>query len=159
MRRVTKMGSKRQKKKEKCHTCPSIEGAIGCKEKDCTKRKGVERVTEYHSQALGKSEWTYCVTNRELLAVKYFAEYYKHYFLDQCFRVCSDYEALKWLFSLKEPKHRVARWIKALSEFDFEIEYWQGKKYGNADPLSQCPNLGDCSCPPGEESRLRCKAW
>ena len=38
---------------------------------------GVERV----SQTLAKSEWNYCATDRELLTVKYFVEYYKHYLL------------------------------------------------------------------------------
>ena len=43
---------------------------------------GVEWVIAYGSQILGKPEWNYCVTNRELLAVKYFAECYKHYLLN-----------------------------------------------------------------------------
>ena len=63
------------------------------------------------------------MTDQELLVVKYFMEYYKHYLLGWHFRVCLDDEALKWLFGLKEPKHRIARWIEALSEFDFEVEY------------------------------------
>ena len=33
---------------------------------------GVEMVISYGSQILSKSEWKYCVTIRELLAVKYF---------------------------------------------------------------------------------------
>ena len=65
----------------------------------------------------------YCVTDRDLLVVKYFMECYKNYLLDQYFRVHSNHEALKWLFSLKEPKHRVVRWIETLSKFDFKVEY------------------------------------
>ena len=84
---------------------------------------GVERVIIFDSQILGKSKWNYCVTNGELLAVKYFMEYYKHYLWGQHFRVCSDHEAMKWLFSLKESKHRVARLIRSLSEYDFKVEY------------------------------------
>ena len=99
-------------------------------------QSGVEKVIAYGSQTLGKAERNYCATDRELLAVKYFMEYYKHYLLGQHFRVCSDHEALKWLFSLKEPKHRIARWIEVLSEFDFEVKYWPSKKHGNADALS-----------------------
>ena len=49
----------------------------------------------YGSQTLGKAERNYCVTDRELLAVKYFMEYYKHYLLGRRFRVHSDHEALK----------------------------------------------------------------
>ena len=42
---------------------------------------GVEMVIVYGSQALEKSKRNYCVTDRELLAVTYFVEYYKHYLL------------------------------------------------------------------------------
>ena len=63
-------------------------------------------------------------------------EYYKHYLLGNHFRVSSDHEALKWLFSMKEPNHQIARWIEVLSEFDFELEYHPRKKDGNADALS-----------------------
>ena len=41
----------------------------------------VEKVIAYGSQTLGKAERNYCATDRELLAVKYFMEYYKHYLL------------------------------------------------------------------------------
>ena len=94
----------------------------------------------------------------ELLSVKYCVEYYKQYLLGWHFRVHSDHEAPKWLYSLKETKHRIVRWIKALSEFDFEVEYWPGKKHDYADALSRCPNPRDCSCPPGEEKELPCKS-
>ena len=59
--------------------------------------------------------------------VKYVMEYYKHYFPGQHFRVDSDHEMLKWLLSLREPKHRIARRIEVLPEFDFEVEYQPGK--------------------------------
>ena len=85
-------------------------------------------------------------------------EHYKNYLLGWWLRVTPTTRALMWLLSLKEPKHRVARWIKALSKFDFEVEYWPDKKYGNADTLSQDPNPRDCCCPQAEEGRLCCKA-
>ena len=48
-------------------------------------------------------------------------EYYKQYLLSHHFRVRSDHEALKWLFSMKNPKHCIAQWIEDLSDFDFEL--------------------------------------
>ena len=84
---------------------------------------GREKVIAFGSRSLGKSERNYCATDRELLALKYFVQYYKHYLLGRKFVVRSDHESLKWLYSLKEPKHRIARWIEVLSEFDFELEY------------------------------------
>lgn len=72
---------------------------------------GRERVIAYASRTLNKAERNYCVTDKELLAVKYFVEYFRQYLLGQPFLVRSDRQALVWLFKLKEPKGRVARWI------------------------------------------------
>ena len=41
----------------------------------------IGRVITYGSQTLGTSEWHYCKTDKELLAVKYFMKHYKHYLL------------------------------------------------------------------------------
>ena len=120
----------------------------------------VEEVIAYCSQTLGKSEQNYCASDKELLVVMYFMEYYKHYLLDQCFRVHSNHKALKWLFSLKETKHRVAMWTEALSEFDFKVEYQQGKKM---EMQMHCPGAQAQRTVPAlhqqtaEECRLPCK--
>ena len=55
--------------------------------------------------------------------MKYFMEHHKHYLLGQYIRVLSNHEALIWLFSLKEPKHRITRWIEVLSELNSEAEH------------------------------------
>ena len=73
-------------------------------------------------------------------------QYYKHCLLGRKFIVRSDHESLKWLYSLKEPKHRLARWIEVLFEFDFELEYQPGRKHSNVDAMSRCPNPRQCSC-------------
>jgi hypothetical protein len=107
---------------------------------------GCEKVIAYGSRTLSKTERNYCVTDRELLAVVYFIQYYKHYLLGRHFVLRTDHQALKWLFSLKEPKNRIARWIEILSAYDFEIQYRPGKRHGNADALSRCPNPRECEC-------------
>ena len=117
---------------------------------------GRERVIAYASRVLSKSERNYCATDRELLAVVYFIKNFRHYLLGNEFTVRTDHQALKWLFSLKDPKDRVARWIETLSEFHFDVEYRQGTKHGNADGMSRCPNPHDCHCPETEERSLAC---
>lgn len=107
---------------------------------------GVERVIAYGSKSLSKCQQNYCVTDRELLAVRYFTEHYRSYLLGRKFLVRTDHQALKWIFSMKEPKSRIARWIEALSEFNFEIQHRSGIKHGNADGMSRCPNPWDCDC-------------
>ena len=72
---------------------------------------GKEKVIAYGNQALSCQECNYCVTDRELLAVWYFVEYFQQYLLGQKFLVWTDHQAIHWLFSLKEPKDRLARWL------------------------------------------------
>lgn len=119
---------------------------------------GRERVIAYGSKMLSRSEKNWCITDRELYAIRYFSEYYRQYLIGRKYVVRSDHQALKWLFSLKEPKNRIARWIEALSEFDFSVEFRSGKRHGNADGLSRCVNPRDCQCDglPDDEGPLQC---
>ena len=107
---------------------------------------GQERVISYGSRTLNKAEKNYCITDKELLAIRHFSEYYRQYLLGRKFLVRSDHQALTYLFGLKEPKARIARWIEILSAFDFSIEYRKGGKHGNADSLTRCENPWDCQC-------------
>ena len=118
---------------------------------------GVECVIAYGSRTLSKPEQIYCVTDRELLAVRFFMKYYKHYLLERQFLARTDNQALKWLSSLKEPKDRIARWLETLSAYQFSIEYWPGNKHGNANAMFwRCPNPEECKCLLLEEEILKC---
>jgi hypothetical protein len=116
------------------------------------RQEGQERVIAYGSKTLNKCERNYCITDKELLAVKHFILQYKHYLLGRKFVVRTDHAALKWLLSLREPKGRISRWIELLSEFNFEIEFRAGQKHGNADAMSRYPDLDEvtvCDLPCG----------
>ena len=118
---------------------------------------GVERVISYGSRTLNKAEKNYCITDKELLGVRHFAEYYRQYLLGRRFLVRSDHQALTFLFKMKEPKHRIARWIEILSAFDFSIEFRSGIKHRNADSLSCCPDPWNCLCPDTDNlENLKC---
>ena len=120
---------------------------------------GKEKVIAYGSRMLSRTERNYCVTDREQLAVRFFMEYYRQYLLGRKFIVRTDHQALKWLFSLKEPKDWIARWLEIMSAYQFVVEYRPGKKHGNADAMSrrQC-NPSECKCPvlDGDEEILKC---
>ena len=105
-----------------------------------------ERVIAYASRAMSKAERNYCITEKELLAVVFFIQYFRQYLLGRRFIVRSDHQALVWLFSLKEPSGKIARWIEILAQYDFEIQYRPGKKQGHCDALSRCENPRDCTC-------------
>ena len=97
---------------------------------------GRESVIAYASRALDKAEKNYCITEKELLAVRYFIEYFRQYLLGRRFLVRSDHQALVWIFSLKEPRGKLARWLEILSLYDFSIKYRPGREQGHCDALS-----------------------
>ena len=116
-----------------------------------------EKVIAYASRSLNKAEKNYCISEKELLAILYFIEYYRQYLLGRRFRVRSDHQALIWLFRLKEPRGKIARWLEILSQYDFSVEYRPGKKQGHCDALSRCENPRDCECPEQDTSEpLKC---
>jgi len=41
-----------------------------------------------------------------------------------------------WLRNIKEPKGQLARWLKRLKEFQFEVVHRKGKVHCNADAMS-----------------------
>ena len=67
-----------------------------------------ERIISYGSRTLNKAEKNYCITDKELLAIRHFTEYYRQYLLGRTFLVRSDHQSLTFLFRLKEPKARIA---------------------------------------------------
>ena len=112
---------------------------------------GEEKVIAYGSKVLSKSERNYCVTRRELLAVVHFIRQYRHYLLGRKFELRTDHGALAWLFKFKEPEGQVARWLEALSEYNFTITHRAGKAHGNGDGLSRRPCPDTCpTCKKGE---------
>ena len=107
---------------------------------------GKEHVISYGSRTLNKAERNYCITDKELLAIRHFAEYYRQYLLGRHFLVRSNHQALTYLFRMKEPKNRLARWIEILSAYDFSIDFRRGSSHGNADSLSRCADPWNCHC-------------
>ena len=113
-----------------------------------------ERVIENASRALNRAERNYCITEKELLAVRFFIEHFRQYLLGRNFLVRTDHQALIWLFKLKEPRGKIARWIELLSHYDFSIAYRPGHKQAHCDALSRCENLRECDCPDVDTSEL-----
>ena len=107
-----------------------------------------ERVIVYASRALNKAERNYCITitEKELLAVRYYVEYFRQYLLGRRFTVRAEHQALVWLYRLKEPSGKVAKWIEILSHYDFAIKYRPGRKQGHCDALSRGENPHECEC-------------
>jgi len=101
---------------------------------------GHERVVAYASKSLSSSQRNYCATYRELLAVVKMAKIYRPYIYGQDeVLLRTDHRALVWLQNFKDAEGMLARWLATLSEYNFKIEYREGKKHGNADGCSRIP--------------------
>ena len=60
---------------------------------------GVERVIAYASTTLNRAQRSYCVTLRELLAIKYcVVDQWQYYLINQEFTLRVDHSALAWLW-------------------------------------------------------------
>lgn len=96
-------------------------------------QNGKEMVIVFGSKKCYKHQQRYSVTRRELLAVITFIHQYRHYLSGQKFMLHTDHGSLKWLFGFKDPQGQVARWLKVVSQFNFEMQHRPGVKHQNAD--------------------------
>ena len=118
-------------------------------------QEGILRPIAYGSKSLSKSQQNYGTTQRELYALVYFVEYWRHYLIGQKFICRVDHVALKWLKASKDSSKLLNRWLTILEnakvdlptdilsrmqEHDFTVIHREGKQHSNADSLSRCPS-------------------
>nr|GFA52500.1 reverse transcriptase domain-containing protein [Tanacetum cinerariifolium] len=75
-----------------------------------------------------------------MLAVVYAFEKFCSYLIMNRSMVYTDHSALKYLFSKKDAKARLLRWILLLQEFDFKVIDTKGAENYAADHLSRLEN-------------------
>ena len=91
----------------------------------------------YASKTLAEAQMNYTTTEKELLAVVYALEKFRPYILGSKVIIYTDHAALKYLFSKKEAKPRLIRWVLLLQEFDLGIRDKKGSENSVADHLSR----------------------
>ena len=91
----------------------------------------------YASRTLCQAETRYSTIERELLAIVWAVKHFRPYLFGRRFTLITDHRPLTWLFSIKDPGSRLARWRLKLEEYDYKIEYKAGKSNKNADALSR----------------------
>ncbi|CAJ0943660.1 unnamed protein product [Ranitomeya imitator] len=93
----------------------------------------------FFSRKFSPAERNYDVGNRELLAVKWAFEEWRHWLEGAKHRilVLTDHKNLIYLESAKRQNPRQARWSLFFSHFDFVVSYLPGSKNVKADALSR----------------------
>ncbi|GBM82950.1 Transposon Ty3-G Gag-Pol polyprotein [Araneus ventricosus] len=92
-----------------------------------------ECVIAYFSKSLSKPERNYYVTRKELLAIVKSIEHFHHYFYGRKFLLRTDHASLRWLLNFREPESQIARWIRRLQEYDFEIQHRKECNYSHVN--------------------------
>nr|GEV58462.1 reverse transcriptase domain-containing protein [Tanacetum cinerariifolium] len=98
------------------------------------------RPIHYASKTMNQAETNYTTTEKEMLAAVYAFEKFRSYLIMNRSIVYTDHSALKYLFSKKDAKARLLRWILLLQEFDFKVIDTKGVENYVADYLSRLEN-------------------
>lgn len=93
----------------------------------------------YWSRKMNDAQKKYPVHEQELLAIVLAVEHWRCYLSGSTHpvHVFTDHRSLQWLSTQPTLSHRQARWVEALQEFSFMIEYVEGKENKVADALSR----------------------
>nr|GEU34980.1 reverse transcriptase domain-containing protein [Tanacetum cinerariifolium] len=98
------------------------------------------RPIHYASKTMTQAESNYTTTEKEMLAVVYAFEKFCSYLIMNKSIVYTDHSALKYLFSKKDAKARLLRWILLLQEFDLKVIDTKGAENYAANHLSRLEN-------------------
>nr|GEY89588.1 reverse transcriptase domain-containing protein [Tanacetum cinerariifolium] len=94
----------------------------------------------YASKTINDAESNYTTTEKEMLTVVYAFEKFRSYLIMNKSIVHTNHSALKYLFSKKDAKARLLRWVLLLQEFDFKVLDTKGAENLAAEHLSQLEN-------------------
>ena len=95
------------------------------------------RPCAFMSKKMIPAEKNYPVHEQELLAIICALKEWRHHLHGKKFRVITDHHSLRYLHTQPHLSARQSRWCEYLSQFDYVIEYMDGKQNVVADALSR----------------------
>ena len=95
----------------------------------------------FMSKKMLPAEMNYPVHEQELLAIICALKEWRHYIHGRKFTIITDHQSLRYLSTQPHLSPRQIRWSEFLQQFEYEIEYKQGKFNVVADALSRRSDL------------------
>ena len=102
--------------------------------------KTTDRPIAYASRGLVGAERKYHTIEKELLAIVWAVEYFKHYIFGQRFIIYTDHRPLISIWHLKETSSTLTRLRLKQQRLECDIRYKQGRENVVADFLSRLPS-------------------
>ena len=90
----------------------------------------------YARKMLNEAQRNYTTTEKELLAVVYALDKFRAYLVGSDIVIFTDHSAFKYLFTKKNLKGKLIRWVFLLQEFNLQIKDKKGVENVVADHLS-----------------------
>lgn len=101
-------------------------------------KDGEKRIIKPASAKLKKNELNWGITEKEMFAVVWAIKKFELYLKGRRFKIITDHKASIWLKDKDDfGNKRIQRWMEALQEFDFVIEYKPGVEMHEVDALSR----------------------
>nr|GEV83121.1 reverse transcriptase domain-containing protein [Tanacetum cinerariifolium] len=94
----------------------------------------------YAGKTMTEAKSNYTTTEKEMLAVVYAFEKFRSYLILNKSIMYTDHSALKYLFTKKDSKAILLRWVLLLQEFTFKVIDTKGAENLAADHLSRLEN-------------------
>ena len=106
------------------------------------KLDSIKHAIYYISKNIQGAEYNYTITEKELLAIIYALNKFRHYVIGYQIFVYTDHSAIKYLMNKPAISRFLARWLLLMQEFDITIVDKLGKDNYVVDFLShlQTPN-------------------
>ena len=98
---------------------------------------GLLRPIAFLSKKMLDAETRYPTHEQELLAIVHALKTWRHYLHGRKFTVFTDHHSLRYFKTQPQLSLRQSRWKDKIAEFDFDIEYVEGKTNVVADGLSR----------------------
>lgn len=106
----------------------------------CQDYEGFLHPVAYASRKLKDAEVRYSTFEKEALGIVWATAYFRQYLVGKHFTIYCDQASLSQILKLKDSTSRIARWITALSQFDYTVIHKPGKLNVTADYLSRAVN-------------------